>query len=36
MNSEEASSSPRDDGLDGMNKATLLAVSDEPVLLTGR
>jgi hypothetical protein len=30
LNSEEASSSPKDDGLDEVNDAILLALSDEP------
>jgi hypothetical protein len=30
VNSEEASSSPKDDGLDETNEAILLALSDEP------
>jgi hypothetical protein len=30
LNSEEASSSPKDDGLDEVNEAILLALSDDP------
>jgi hypothetical protein len=30
LNSEEASSSPKDDGLDDVNKVILLALSDNP------
>jgi hypothetical protein len=30
LNSEETSSSPKDDGLDEVNEAILLALSDEP------
>jgi hypothetical protein len=39
LNSEKASSSPNDDGLDQVNEAILLALSDEPfssLLLHGR
>jgi hypothetical protein len=31
LNSEEASSLPKDDGLDEMNEAILLPLSDEPI-----
>jgi hypothetical protein len=36
LNSEKASSWPKDDGLDEVNEASLLALSDEPFLLYGR
>jgi hypothetical protein len=36
LNSKEVSSSPKDDGLDEVNKTILLTLSDEPFLLSGR
>jgi hypothetical protein len=36
LNSEEVSSSPKDDGLDEVNEAILVVLSDEPFFLSGR